>query len=503
MKYYWLSGLVFLLFSMKVSAVTFLSFDPLSMAMGGTGVALPGTPNALLFNPALIITPDVEQETTHVQPFLGFRVIDRNNFLGGLYHYQNNNAQAKFDRSWYAMEQRYSANILEASDIRNVATRARDWESDIDGLSDRPLHLSTSFGITVSRSGNTRGSGFYVRQYSIGGGLIELSEQNRQRIDQGITILNLLADIVDGREEVDAIGDVIGFDRLETLIDDAVETGSASPELETYYDYPRVEPLVEASIQLGRLAEELDEYFELDRLQSALRNDGNNEDLPDLQQYLRYQSEEEVDATIYLEGVDVTELGISLASEVEEFEGLTFGTTFKYVAIDTIDFSRGASKFSLSQLLENQYQRKHHMLNADLGISYRLNPQYSMGLVVKNIIPQEFDTILGKTIRYHPIARLGIARTSDELTLTAGLDLTKNDAKGFDPDKRYLSLGAEYAGWSSAALRAGVRIDTENQVYTPSLGIGYGDSDRYMDFALTIGPEYDEVGGSIQAVWSF
>lgn len=469
------------------------------MAMGGTGVAFSGSHNAALFNPALIVTPDTKQKTTHIKPFLGLRVIDRSNFLGGLYQYQDNDSEARFDRSWFQMERRYSQNILAAGDIRRVARTGSEWREDIYRLSNRPLHVSGSFGVTLSQSDGDTGSGLYIRQYSIGGGIIRLSEQNRLRIDQGINILNLMADIAEGTEEVNALGEVIGFERLENLIDDAAEKGIASPELESYYDYPKVEPLVDASIELGRLAAELDEYFELDRLRAALVDGNSREDLPDLQQYLRYQTDEELDATIYLEGVDVTEMGLSFASEIEQFEGLTLGTTFKYVELDTIEFSTGASKFSLSQLTDKRFQQKHNMLNADLGISYRLNPNYSLGLVVKNIISREFETILGKTIQFYPIARLGIAHVKDDLVLSAELDLTTNDAKGFDPDKRYLSLGAEYSGWNSAKLRAGIRIDTQNSTYTPSLGLGFGD----LDLALTIAPKYDELGGAIQAVWSF
>ncbi|MFX4227816.1 MAG: conjugal transfer protein TraF [Porticoccaceae bacterium] len=503
MKAFWLSGFLCLLCSTSTTAITFLSFDPQSMAMGGTGVAFSGSHNAALFNPALIVMTDAEQKTTRIKSFLGVRVIDRSNFLGGLYQYQDNNAEASFDRSWLQMERQYSQNTLEAGNIRRVARTASQWRDDIDGLSDRPLHISGSFGLTLSQSDGFSGSGIYIRQYSIGGGIIRLSEQNRQRIDQGIDILTLMADIVDGAEEVNALGEVIGFERLENLIDDAAETGVASPELESYYDYPKVEPLVEASIELGRLAVELDEYFELDRLRNALVNGGNLDDLPDLQQYLRYQTDEELDATIYLEGVDVTELGLSFASQIEQVEGLTLGTTFKYVELDTIDFSTGASRFSLSQMTDKRFQQKHNMLNADLGISYRPDSNYSLGLVVKNIIAREFETILGKTIQFRPIARLGMAHAKDDLVLSAELDLTTNDAKGFDPDKRYLSLGAEYTGWNSAKLRAGMRIDTQNGTYTPSLGIGFGDKSSYVDLALTVAPKYDELGGAIQAVWSF
>lgn len=489
--------------SYKAEAVTFLSFDPRSMAIGGTGVAYSDPGNASLFNPALIVLPQAEQKTTQVRPFLGARVIDRSNFLGGLYHYQDNNAEAKYDRTWTAMERLYSRGALGPEDLRRVSRAARVWDSDVDGLSNRPLHVSGSFGLTVSQSDSAHGSGFYVRQYSIGGALIDMSEQNRLRIDQGITVIDLLADIVEGTREVEALGEAIGFERLETLIDEAAATGAASPELETYYDYPKVEALVDASIQLGMLAVELDEYFELDRLSAALTDGGNQADLPDLQQYLRYQTDEELDATIHMEGVGVTEMGVTLANQIEKIDGLALGVTLKYVHLNTIDFSYGASKFSLSQLRDKQFQKSHNMLNADLGVSYKLNPEYSVGLVVKNIVPQKFDTVLGNTIEFDPIARIGIARVSGDLALAAGLDLTSNDAKGFDPDKRYLSLGAEYAGWNSTALRAGVRIDTHNHTYTPSLGIGLGSQARSMDLALTVAPEYDEIGGSIQATWTF
>ena len=131
--------------------------------------ASPSPDNASLFNPAWIVTPQTEQITTRIEPFFGARVIDRNNFLGGLYHYQDNNAESKYDRAWSQMEQQYSRSTLGPEDFRRVARAARVWNDDIDRLSDRLLHISGSFGLTVSKSSDSHGSGFYVRQYSIGG----------------------------------------------------------------------------------------------------------------------------------------------------------------------------------------------------------------------------------------------------------------------------------------------------------------------------------------------
>ncbi|MEQ9566164.1 MAG: hypothetical protein RLN85_10200, partial [Pseudomonadales bacterium] len=124
--------------------------------MGGTGVAFSGSHNAALFNPALIVMTEAEQKTTRIKSFLGVRVIDRSNFLGGLYQYQDNNAEASFDRSWLQMERQYSQNTLEAGNIRRVARTASQWRDDIDGLSDRPLHISGSFGLTLSQSDGFR-----------------------------------------------------------------------------------------------------------------------------------------------------------------------------------------------------------------------------------------------------------------------------------------------------------------------------------------------------------
>lgn len=132
------------------AAVSFLSFDPRSMAMGGAGVASARSYNATIFNPALLVSSQSSDDWKfYFRPYLGARLLDRDNFLDALDEYQDSNSEDEFDRLLEIAKRDFAAGLITADDLRALAAAAEDWQGDIDKLSDKPLRASLSYGFTI------------------------------------------------------------------------------------------------------------------------------------------------------------------------------------------------------------------------------------------------------------------------------------------------------------------------------------------------------------------
>ncbi|MBC7192598.1 conjugal transfer protein TraF [Marinobacter sp.] len=165
----------------------------------------------------------------------------------------------------------------------------------------------------------------------------------------------------------------------------------------------------------------------------------------------------------------VAEVGISFAHALQLNNGqiLQLGITPKYVELRTFQYTETVSDFEEDELDNDQYQTDKSGFNLDIGAAYAFgeNNQWNAGLVVKNLIPMELDSAASRqdlgekvrTLELNPMVTAGIAHKSEFHVLTAELDLTKNEAFGFEDDTQWLALGAEFDAWRWAQLRAGVR----------------------------------------------
>jgi len=78
------------------------------------------------------------------------------------------------------------------------------------------------------------------------------------------------------------------------------------------------------------------------------------------------------------------------------------------------------------------------------------------------------------------------------------MDFNETEAIGFDPAKRYTTLGAEYRPFRWLALRGGYRYENVLQEGNASLGFGLDSRHAHFDFALS-GDTGDSLGVALQA----
>ena len=462
--FFWLFTLTY-----TAHAVTFLSFDPRSMAMGGTGVATAKSYNATLFNPALLAATSQEHQVYFVRPYIGARLIDRDDFLDSMDHYKDNDAEQAFELAFDRAKRRLENGTLSSQDLRKVADAASQWLDDVNQLSDKPLRASASYGISFGKTDRHIAWGAHHQAYTVLGAQIKVAARDNRLIQQGIDGLNLLANLEEAILEAD-----IDADLLKQLIKDSIASDQTSDKLKAYLEQPEITELIET---LGGTVSSLLE------IASSFRNG-----LPD-----------SFASTIQVEGANVKENSLGAAFTLPNSPAIKLGGNIKAMNIATIDLEKPIEDFEYEDIDERENRREYNSLNFDLGAYYQLSQRIALGAVVKNLLPKDYKTARGNTVRYRPLARLGLAYQHRKLKVAADLDITQNDPLGFDPERRYLGLGAEWQFSRLTALRAGFRTDIHNEEELFSLGLGLGSTRYHADIAIARAGGNDAYGLALQA----
>lgn len=489
-------------FSGKVFGVSFLSFDPKSMALGGAGVASAPIYNATLFNPALLVSSGGSNLFFSV-PYIGARLLDRDGFINAIEQYQKNNAQLTFDNQLQLSKTRFNQGSLVSNDIRNLARAAKDWQNDLNNLSNKPLRLSASYQLSTGTSGPEIGWGAHFRSYYVMGAQINFNQDDQQQITNAIRILNIMADIADNVEDVVTLANALDLNTLELLINTSIDSGEISESLKDYFYLPGFQQLIEEAIDTGRLATDFAEYLRLSDLETALREPEAINNPPQLSQYIRYKATNKLQSSIAVQGAFINESSVGFATKVHGWKGITIGLNLKQLQLTAIDLESDIAEVSANDVTSEKNQTKFNKLNADIGLTYQLGNNTLLGLVVKNVVPHDFVTALNNTIKYRPLARLGMSYEGERFNFVADVDLTSNDPIGFDPNKQYASFGLELSVMRNTALRFGLRNNLVNGVILPSFGFGFAFQKLNVDIAMAKSEKNDEVGAALQMGLTF
>lgn len=217
----------------------------------------------------------------------------------------------------------------------------------------------------------------------------------------------------------------------------------------------------------------------------------------------------------------VGEIGLTLARSFEiQGQDLNFGVTPKLVQMRTFDYAQGVDDFDENDFDASEYETDDTHINVDIGASTDLGAdnQWRLGASVRNLIPQTLKTVEDngrpliddqKEMKLDPLVTVGVAHTDGWHTLTADLDLTKNESMGPAADQQWLALGGEFNVYDWINLRAGARqnlasetgengIEEETQ-YTA----GFALSPWALRIEAGALASSEEVGGSVELGMSF
>lgn len=173
------------------------------------------------------------------------------------------------------------------------------------------------------------------------------------------------------------------------------------------------------------------------------------------------------DSSITVVGANIVEFGISAARNFE-YMGETFslGITPKLQSLtifeDTITFSNAEEEIGDDpQAYFSSNTESYVTGNVDLGAAMTwdevLRGDVTAGLVIKDLIPQTFESASGSELEIGPKMRIGGAHVTRWTTLAADLDITENQPLKYGAPTRYLGLGAEFNAYNWFKLRAGYR----------------------------------------------
>ena len=198
---------------------------------------------------------------------------------------------------------------------------------------------------------------------------------------------------------------------------------------------------------------------------------------------------------------EIREAGVALA---RDFDGIAVGITPKFVKVRTYDYQFVGNQIDTATIDLDQGEKTDSNFNIDIGIARDFGDGWKGGLAIKNVLAQEYTTILNNKIKIDPMARAGAMYQNDWVTVGMDVDLTENDPGGFDTKTQFAAVGAEFDLFDTAQLRLGVRHNMSSTPYaadTLSAGIGLSPFGVHLD--ISVAGNSDEVGGALQLGFRF
>lgn len=407
---------VVLMSAQQAGAVSFGTFDPRSMAMGGAGVAAGTSANAGFFNPALLAAGRDGEDFSLELPIIGARVADPDEMITSLDDFQ----EADYIDSFSAAVDQWN-NATTVGELQTakdaVVSTGRDLVSGLGTLSNKALQGEVNVGAVVGIPSQRLGASVQVSSRAMGGALLDITQQDVDAINE----------VIDGLENNDTTGIV----------------------------------------------------------------DGNGDII---------DPTDNLSSTVQGRGLVMSEAGVSLAREFS-LAGMpvSFGVTPKIVQVTTFDYRMDVDT---ADLAIDEGEKTYTDFNLDIGALHRYANGWSTGLVVKNLIPQEYETVLGNTVKLEPQVRLGFAYEWQQVTLAGDLDLVENEAAGFDGPTQYAAVGAEWNAWNVMQLRVGYRHNiSDSDTSVASVGVGVSPFGVHIDLAAM--GNQDEVGAGLQLGFRF
>ena len=194
-----------------------------------------------------------------------------------------------------------------------------------------------------------------------------------------------------------------------------------------------------------------------------------------------------LDSTATILGALVTEAGVSFAKDFSiKEQKFSVGISPKYQKIDSLNYLVSIDEYSFDNILEDQYLTSSYSPNLDIGLSYQLSERSTLGFSGLNLIKADIKTVNSLNnpngFEYIVPTRYSIGYAWQIPIATIAIDYDLNTTKQFKDvgvDQEYIKLGAEYNPLKILPIRAGYKINRDNEdynVYTAGIGLYLGNN---------------------------
>lgn len=396
------------LVSSSALALPFNSFDPRSLAMGGTGVASGTAANAGFMNPALLAAAKEDEDFALELPIIAGRVYDQGDVWKEVDNYQNGNYESNFNTAVAA----FTASQTDANALA-VASTGQSLLTQLLKLSNKNLQGEGMVGFVVGIPSRKIGASLTIDAWAVGGGVLDITSADQT------TLQNMIA---------------------------AGNTSAAAL-------------LANGTITSASLT-----------------------------------------SNLKARGAVIGEVGLSLAREVDLFgTPVAVGVTPKAVKVRTFDYVVDVNTASFDA---SQGKKEYSGANLDIGLVKDYKNGWKTGVVAKNLVSKEYETVLGNKIKIEPQFRAGVSHATDWSTVALDVDLKENKPVGLDTKTQYIGLGAEVNVFSLFQVRIGYRHNMKDSTTSvPTVGLGFSPFGAHLDFAA--GGNSDEKEASLQLGFRF
>lgn len=381
-------------------ATPFAAMDPRSMAMGGTGAASANAGQASFYNPALLAT------TQHTKRFsleipLAIRAADPDDLLGAADAFSQNNLVPNFENS----SAEFTAAVKAVQDklTANQAPTTAELQA-----------VTTAQQNMIAASVNLK---------------------------NGVKSLTSKVVTVDGN-----VSTVLGIPSKKmgfALVGSAWASGGVVGEF-TPADETTIDGVIDVMDNV--VVDPATNTYNIDNLYNPPSFTADN-----------------LSSNFQVRAAAVGEVGVNLAQERTIFgHTVAIGVTPKVMQISTFDYKLSGQNLNDPNVTSLDAGRKDYIgFNVDLGIAKEYGENWKTGVVVKNLIPTSYKTVLNNDIEINPALRVGGSYHNKRVTAALDLDITENEPAGFGEKSRYLALGGEVDLWL-LKLRAGYQYNIAN-----------------------------------------
>jgi hypothetical protein len=509
-------------------AMPFNSFDPRSMAMGGTGVAVGDPSTAPFFNPAMLSASDPEKKYSVEFPIVGGTLYDPSNMHSNLKSVASMNAALTSSRN--------ALNINSTALTNSITTLANNISAltvvDLTSANTAAGTISTLTSNVSSVSSNMSATGSNATVVAteinnINHLLLAMNNQPVQAKFGAATVVGIpgndwgfavYADVwgaMGGKLIYNDAGTVSNLGSATATVGAALtESGTATAStLAALTDASNALKTAIASCSAGNIL-----ACSIDIPAASAKVDAASSSLASTTNILGSNATKIANATtvinqnptlqsqVRIRGVLIEETGFSISHNLADGDqSCSIGITPKIMYLHLFDAKLNPDQGSISSgLTSNNYLAEYTTFNFDLGVAKAYDNGMRLGVVVKNVVPQTFDfknspptggtpVPDGASLTMNPQARIGASYESEWSTIAFDLDVTKNNPAGLENHSQYVGIGGEWSAFGWAQLRAGYHHDLLNPSQ-PMASAGFGVSPRipyfkpHFDFAVTVSP---------------
>lgn len=426
--------------SMPAVAISYGVYDSRALAMGGSATAVGNYAQAAFYNPALLGFNDRDEESGR----------DGRVYLPNIVVQASTASQSAIDAVDENLDTQLSTAVnnfnaqADATTAGAVADAADSLGSVLDDIANQDLTIDGFVGFNVSEPSDREGGAFYFGVRVIGGGLANVTEEDRALLD----------DYIDSMRQIAAGADPVAVAaQYPQLINDQGQLIDPTDTLTSNADLSALS-LAEWGLAMAKQWTLWDQDVSFGITPKLMRVDAYR------------------DTADFNEGVD---------------------------SLDTTDFSdTRTTHITFNADLGLAVRLAEH---------YRISLSVK-DIVEKTFTThQEPDPTTGETpppleVTLSPRSRIGMAYVGDAFSIGLDYDLQEAKPMANELGVQELCLGAEYVIFDHYALRAGYRTDQSgSHENMASFGIGYQWRRFVADIAYMTGGDYQ--GAGLQLGWTF